>query len=152
MIELFDRRWGECRLCKLLNNEHYAPAGYLARFCVNLATFIWSVVVLIRDDALGPRIYLYRQMLAVMPEDAWAWLGIATVSIGMFRLVHRDRPRWWGAIGYWLLMVFWVFLDAAVIMSDQTITPAALGAISVVAFLSIYASASHSRVRRHEPE
>jgi len=145
---LFDRRWGECRLCKLLQNQYYAPAGYLARFSVNLATIIWAVVVLYRDNALGPRLYIYKYMVDVMPEDYWAWAGLVAAGMGMFRLVHRDRPRWWGALGYWVLMFFWVFLVAAVFFTDmETVTPAGLGSITTIAVLSVYASASHSRTQ-----
>ena len=149
----FDRRWGECKLCKLLRNQYYAPAGYLARFSVNLATFLWGVIVLSRDNALAPRIYAYQYMVDVMPEDYWALVGMVAAGIGMFRLIHRDRPRWWGALGYFALMFFWVFLTAAIILADlAAATPAGLASITTIAILSIYASASHSRMQGGNPD
>ena len=79
--QIADRRWGDCRLCRLLRNPFYAPGPYIARFAVNLATVIWSAIVLWKEDALGGDLYVHhRQMTELMPEDAWARVGRHTES------------------------------------------------------------------------
>lgn len=121
----------------------FGSATSLARVCVNLATITWSVVVLARDEALAPRLYIYHQMLGIMAEDYWAFIGLFVGIIGLWRLIRRSPLVWWGAIGYWLLMVFWVFLAAAIVNTDfLVVTPAALASIVVISLLSIYAAAS----------
>src|SRR5262245_36453767 len=115
ILDLIDRRWGDCLLCKMLRNPYYAPAGYLARLSVNIGTLIWAIVVLLRDNALdGRRWYVYQNMLALMEEDYWGWLAIVLVTVGLYRLVIKAKPTWWGALGYGVLMVFWVYLASSI--------------------------------------
>ncbi len=153
---LLDRRWGDCKLCSWVRNPYYAPAGYLARLCVNIGTLIWALVVLSREGALdGRRWYVYRNMLRYMPEDFWAWGAVILVTVGLYRLLARVTPTWWGALGYGAMMLFWVYLAASLFTDEGRAngapSPAATGSILVMAFLSVIATASNAKVSHCEP-
>lgn len=153
MIELLDRRWGDCRLCKMLKNPYYAPAAYLARVAVNFATVIWATLALLDSGAENAKLYIhYRQMLSLMPVKYWAAIALSASGFGIYRLLHRNKPAWWGAIGYWALMIFWVYVGAAIVLVDmEFMTPVGVSGIVTVSFLSIYAAASHSQYLYREP-
>lgn len=149
LMGFFDRRWGECKPCKLLRNPFYAPASFIARFFVNLATIGWALIILSRDEnVLGNALYIYhQQMIAVMPVHLWAALALVAATSGLTRLLFKAHPTWWGGIGYGVLMIFWVYADVATMLVDwDLMSPAAIVSINVVAALSVYAAASHARV------
>ena len=116
-----------------------------------MGTLVWAMIVLVREKALdGRRWYIYEQMLFVMAEDYWAWLAIVLVVTGLYRLLIKATPHWYGAIGYVLMMMFWVYLAASLFTPAAQLnpsSPAATGAISVMAFLSVFAAASNARRR-----
>ena len=140
----------DCKLCRWLTSPYYFAGGYLSRFFVNIATLLWAAIVLYREEALNQKWSVYRGMVNIMPEDYWAWIALAATAFGMYRLCRKVRPSWWGAIGYIMQMLFWVFLASSLYTVDTPLlaSPAATAAITVIALLSIHAAASNSKVRR----
>ena len=125
----------------------FSSSGRTSKLCVSMATIVWSVVVLARDEALAPRIYVYKQMLGVMEEDWWAIIGIILSVIGLCAIVVPRRFHWSvEAAIYWVLMVFWVFVDSAIMLTDRKmVTPAGAAGITTVMILSVVAAVSNRR-------
>lgn len=132
---------------KWFRSPHYAPAAIAARAAVNVATIIWSVIVLSREHALdSTRFVAYRSMLRIAPEDGWALLALLCSLSGMARLVAKSRPHWTSAIGYFLMMLFWNYLALSLLVyAAFPLPPATAAGITVVAGLSLYAFVSNPK-------
>lgn len=133
--------------CRALRNPHYGPAGYAARFLVNLGTLIWgTMVVCVAGQLDVDRFPFYVTMVQTMPEDVWGWGAIVTAIIGMWRLGCSCYPVWWGQMAYAGQAFFWLYVTIGLFTSLPRPVPAATaGAFVVICVLALYAVGSMPR-------
>lgn len=132
----------------LLHNHYYAPAAMLSRLLVNIATLMWGVVVVVREDTLshGPYAIVYMNLVQIAPEDVWGWFAIITSTIGIVRIVIGSKPHWIGAVGYMLMWAFWLFVAWNLLfVFPDSLPPSGAAGIFVIALLAFYAAISGSR-------
>jgi hypothetical protein len=133
--------------CLLLRNPHYGPAGYAARFLVNVGTLIWGMMVVFIDGQLNPeRFPFYQPLLEIMHENVWGWGAIATSGAGLYRIKCTCFPRWWDKIGYSSIAFFWIYITIGLFTTLPRPVPAATaGAFIIVCILALYAVGSSPR-------
>jgi hypothetical protein len=128
----------------IFKNPYQYSATILAKGCVNTATILWSVVVLLKRDALSP-FTSYRPMLSVMSEDYWALCLIVTSVIMLYRLVTCKPPRKIGVLAYMVLGIFWANIWWGIVIQPGPFWPAAFGSVTVVLLLSLFAFISNPK-------
>lgn len=130
-------------------HPHHYAASIVAKLATNAATLIWSMIVLAKPNALDPiRFSFYQLMLDYAPEDVYAWGAIVLSLSGIYRLLAKSTPHWWGGIGYALQMIFWMYVAFTyVLLSPLPLRPATGAWIIVGAFLAIYAFVANPRTQ-----
>lgn len=131
----------------IFGHPHHYAASIVAKLATCLATIIWAVVVLSRQNALEPdRFSFYAVMTNIMPEDNWALFSLFFAAGGVYTLIAKTKPRWWGGIGYALQTMFWSYLAGTyVFFSPLPLRPATAASIIVIAILSVYAFVANPR-------
>lgn len=126
---------------KLLDKMFHSPYQYsatiLAKLIVNLATIIWSSVVLSKADALSPFSY-YSGMTALMNEDYWATLFLLLSCIMMLRLLTCAPPVKLGLLAYLFLGGFWAYVWWGIVFREGPFWPASFASVSVVVILAVF--------------
>lgn len=122
----------------IFHNPYQYSAAILAKGAVTMSTILWSVVVLIKPNALGP-FHAYDRMLELLPEDVWAiWLICVALWL-LIRLVLCMRPRAIGAVGYMLLGGFWAHVWWGIVINPGPFWPASFASVSCVVVLALFA-------------
>lgn len=132
-------------------HPHHYAASIVAKLATNAATLIWALVVLAKPNALNPnRFSFYQLMLDFAPEDVYAWTAIALSLIGILRIVMKATPHWWGGIGYFVQMIFWMYIAYTyTVLSSLPLRPATAAWLLVGALLAIYAFVANPRTYPH---
>lgn len=129
---------------KILHNPYQYSATILAKGAVNIANICWCVVVLLKEDALSP-FSSYRPMLALFPEDVWAWGLLVLSSIMLYRLVRCMQPRKLGFLAYMLVVGFWSNIWWGIVIQPGPFWPAAFASVTVVVLLALFAFISNPK-------
>jgi hypothetical protein len=122
---------------RVFTNPYFYSSTVLAKICVNLATLIWSAIVLYKPNALATTSYGY--VLDWFNEDVVAMLYMAVSLAHFVCLLAHGRPRWYSYLGYFAMMLGWGAVWMAVLMHTGPIQPTSLSASTVIFFLSVYA-------------
>jgi len=131
---------------RVFHNPYHYSATLLAKLSVNIATILWSVVVLLKTDALGP-FYSYRVLISVMDEDYWAILMLTISSTLFYRLIRCYPPRRVGAIGYVLIGGLWSNIWWGIVIQPGPFWPAAFGSVTVILVLALFAFIANPKRR-----
>lgn len=127
-----------------LRHPFYKPTVVLARGCVNLATLIWSAVVIWKPDALVDAGAAYAWVVDYVPEDLIAWaLGCVAFS-QMGWLLLCLPPIRFGSVGYGLLAFAWAFVWLSILLGVH-IHPTGAACVPVVVGLAFYGFISNPR-------
>lgn len=123
------------------------PGPLIARLAANMATLIWSCMVIGYPNAIDTRRFpAYRYMLDLLPENIWGLGGLLISTYGIYRICVHAPPRAFGAAGYAVQALFWNYLALAIFFEFPfPIPPATAAALIVVAALAVYAFASSAR-------
>jgi hypothetical protein len=135
---------------RVLCHKYHRAGAVIARLSVNTATLIWSIVVLISDDALAPTPY-GRTLLLLMPEDAWGWSFLCLSSVMICRLLAQSKPHPLGIIGYMILLLAWGYVEIVMLMMQRPLFPTAVATVSVITALAVYGFVANPRPRCAEP-
>lgn len=128
----------------ILRHRYFNPAQIVCRLGIQAATAIWSIIVLVKTDALattamGPLLTHY------VPEN---W--IAAVLLGIsgalhYRLLRESEPRIWGVFGYAAMLAYWLMLWSYVLLAQWLSRPAVFAALTVVVALGVGAFIANPR-------
>lgn len=126
----------------MLSSPYHYSGAILARLTVSIATALWSMVVLYKEDAL--RTWPLSQETALHEYEnaaAAAMLILCATAIG--RLLAHARPVPFGACLYCAMALVWVYtlvtLITAVFTGVTALRPGQIGAVTVVTALSLFA-------------
>lgn len=132
---------------KIFDNPYHYSAVIASRIAVSIATFIWSLIVLIKINALGTFV-TYAIILQYIHEDVVAAF-LMIISVGnIYRLVRQCRPVFIGISSYAILTLFWMYVWWGIVINPGPIWPASFSSVSVIVILSLYAFISNPK--RHE--
>lgn len=127
-----------------LRHPYYKPTVVLARACANIATLIWSIVVVIQKDALVTAHTSYAWIDSVVPEDLIAWcFGMVALSQTAWLLLCLPPVRF-GSIGYGVQAFSWTFVWISMLMATP-IPPTGAACVPIIAGLAIYGFISNPR-------
>lgn len=129
----------------LLQNPYQFSAVITAKVAVNVASLIWSTIVIYKENALASTFIYYGNITRFLSEDIFASILLAISLIQLIRLVFRSKPIMIGGIGYAILTLFWMYIWWNIIVSIGPIQPASFSAVTVLVALSIYAFVANPR-------
>lgn len=132
----------------IFNNPYHPCGAVLARVAVNFATLIWSIVVLLIDDALRPTPY-GLMMVSYMPEDFYAWFFLTISLVMLYRIFRQSKPHALGIIGYGILGAAWLYVDVIVIFFQRPMYPTATAWVTVGTVIAVYGFVANPRTCRH---
>lgn len=130
---------------RMFRHPYLYSGAVLAKACTLLATAIWCLVVITRDQALAlnPN---YAHLLRLIPnEDTWAWCLLLLLAPMCWRLYSCSRPHWYSILGYAVLALFWAYLWWGIIMSGRA-WPTAAASSTVMLLLSLSAFIANPRI------
>mgnify|MGYP006921301424 CR=1 FL=1 len=138
----------------LLQNPYQYSGQVIAKMCVNVATIIWSIVVLFKPDALthwpGPQL-----SAGIVGENFVAALFIVLASIATARLLIKSTPRALGACVYGAFLLLWLYtlttLILAIASGVTALRPGQLSGVIVVNALAVFAFVSNPKKTNNEP-
>jgi hypothetical protein len=135
----------------ILRNPYHFCGAIIARLAVCGATILWSLIVLVRKDALAPTAY-GSIMLGLAPEDVFAWAYLLLACALVWRIFARRPPHWFGIVAYGILMCAWGFVDI-VLWLTRPWQPTAIAWVTPGAALAVYAFLANRRPKRcsHDP-
>ncbi len=145
----------QCRFCeavgRLLDNPYQYSGQVLAKLCVNVATIIWALVVLVKPGAL--RVWPGALFSGDQSgEDVLAIVLLLLCAAALWRLLKRSRPLTAGACVYGVLLLLWLYTFATLLVAVHTgLTaprPGQLAGVTVVTALAMFAFISNPKRRR----
>ena len=148
----------KCTFCRmvsgLLQNPYQYSGRVIAKICVNVATIIWSLVVLCKENALylwpGPQL-----SAGIIGENFVAVLFIVLASIATGRLLLKSTPRALGACVYGSFLLLWIYTFTTLILAIASgvtaLRPGQLAGVSVVTALAVFAFVSNPKPTNNEP-
>lgn len=124
-------------LGSVLHHKHHRCGAVVARLAVNFATLIWSVVVLVKPNALAPTAY-GPMLTRFASEDLYA-IAFGTLSICMlYRIFRQSPPNPIGILAYGALLLAWGFVWAAIVFVADPLQPTATATVSTIFVLAFY--------------
>ena len=130
----------------ILHNPYHYCGAIIARVSVNIATIIWSLVVLANKDALAPTPY-GELMTRYVHEDVWAAFFLAIASLMLYRIIRKSRPHAVGIIGYLILLIAWGYVEIVMLLVQRPFFPTAVATVSVITVLALYGFVANPRTR-----
>lgn len=138
-----------CEFCAavraLLDNPYQYSGQVIAKLSVNAATMMWSVVVLLKDDALAR----WPGNLAparTVNEDVAALVFLVLSVIATARVVLKRPTLNMGACIYGMFLALWLYtwitLAIAVAHGITAARPGQIAGVSLVLALAIFAFVS----------
>ena len=119
-----------CKICShirgVFSNPYHYTGAIMARIAVCIATIVWSVIVLIKSDALvrWPGASWVTQYIG---EDSLAWGVLVLALLGLYRVVYQAKPVRLGACIYCSMALLWVYtfasLALAIYHGETTLRP-----------------------------
>lgn len=123
---------------RLLDNPHHYAGAIVARVIVNVATIIWSVVVLAESNALAVTPY-GRIMTAYVREDIWAAAFLALACALLWRVVAQCKPHPLGAVGYLAILALWAFVDVVLLLVQRPLYPTSISWVTAGCVAALWA-------------
>jgi hypothetical protein len=129
-----------------LRNPYHNSGAIVARLAVSVATLIWSVIVLLVDDALRPTSY-GDILTRYASEDMYAWAAFCAAAPSIYRIVRQSRPHPLGIVGYVMMMAGWGFVASILILSQRPIQPTSTACTLTITALAVYAFLANPRLK-----
>lgn len=126
----------------IFRNPYYPSASVFAKLAANISTAIWAIDVLMYKHAIGLSAYAWIEDL--VGEDLIAGPLLALCLLQIVWLLAYWRPRRCGILGYFTMMVWWLFVLYSVLLNG-TPQPTALMGSATAAGLSVFACLSWPR-------
>lgn len=137
-------------LSTVLCNPYHRCGAVVARLAVNGATLLWSIVVLIKEDALS--IVSYGPMLTrYAPENVYALFFGALSAFMLWRLIRKSKPHPIGIVGYAILLLAWGFVECVLLFVQRPIQPTATATVTVIFLLALFGFVASPKVRPDAP-
>lgn len=146
----------KCTVCRIFSRLFENPYQYsgqvLAKLCVNMATMIWSAVVVYKTDALiqwpgSASIFLWFH------EDALAVVLFLLAFFASLRLVFRSAPLSIGSCVYGVFLLLWLYTLATLMVAISTgltaMRPGQIAGVTLVTSLAMFAFIANPKKRRH---
>lgn len=150
------RRTYSCAFCAgvrdLLDNPYQYSGQVIAKLCVNIATALWAIVVLLKDDALA------RWPGSFAPsgspnEDVIALFLLLMTILATFRLIRKERQIGMGVCVYASFLFLWLYtwstLIIAVTNGITAARPGQIGGVTVVMLLAVFSFVSNPKRGKH---
>lgn len=134
-------------------HPHHYAAGLVAKLATNVATMLWAAIVLSKVNALDPtRFSFYQFMIDYGNEDMYAGAALVFSIGGIYRILAKSKPHWWGGVGYAVQAAFWIYIAITyVFLSPLPLRPATGAWLVVGAILSAYAFVANPRTLNGTP-
>jgi len=127
----------------IFRNPYHYCGTLIARVCVCAATILWSVIVLLRTDALLPTSYGCL-LTGWVHEDVYGWALLLIAGMLLWRIFRQSPPHWVGIVGYGILMCSWLFVTA-VLWLTRPMQPTSTAWVTVGAALAVFAFIANGR-------
>lgn len=136
----------------LLRNPHQYAAAILAKICVNLATMIWSVIVLSDRDALsrwpGYSIIHAFDFYGNVGGERVLAIALLIMSIfGLLHLIRRSVPIPIGSLLYAAMLLVWLYVWFSIIFYSHEVYsgPSQFASVTIVTALAVFAFISNPK-------
>lgn len=147
-----------CQVCRvigsILDNPYQYSGQVVAKLCVNLATVVWALVVLIKPDAIANWPATFAPPGSIN-EDVLALVLLTLSAFATWRLVKKSRPVGMGVCVYPIFLILWLYtlttLLIAVVNGVTSPRPGQLAGVLVVTLLAIFAFVSNPKRRDGSP-
>lgn len=134
------------RIAEILDHPYWGSGALIAKTAVSAASIIWGVLALIQNDPLEPAEFpFYMSLVWLMPADHWAFGAIIIGAMAQWRLMTKQPPVPWGALGYFAMLVFWAYLAVSNFTVGLSIRPARTASVCVIGMLALYAFLTNPR-------
>lgn len=120
----------------------------IAKLSINVATAIWSVVVIAKPDALSgwPGFFAVS---GILHENFVAGTFLVLSILAIVRLIFHSAPLMIGACVYGLFLLLWLYTWISLLVSIEAgttaVRPGQLAAITVVTVLAFFAFVSNPK-------
>lgn len=135
-------------------SAYYRAPANLARISANLATLIWSGIILYRENALQSAGASYAWIEQFVPEDILAGLLGLLALVQLAWVLFDLRPRRFGHAGYGVLLLFWSFVLFTIVFSflltGHPVQPTSAGWVSVGVVLCAFSFLANPRATKNE--
>lgn len=141
-----------CHLCallpRLLDNPYQYSGQVVSKLCVNVATAIWSSIVIWKTDALvtwpgSASLFLW------IHEDLVALLLLILSFSATLRLLFRSAPLRIGACVYGVFLLLWLYTWSTLIVAVSTgvtqLRPGQIAGVTIVTALAMFAFISNPK-------
>ena len=133
-------------MTSVLRNPYYHAGVIVARLAVNVATLIWSVVVLGWENALAPASY-GAILTNLAHENLWA-AGFGILSLcSLYRLCRKSPPHPIAIVIYGALLLAWGFVEVIILFVQRPLQPTATATVSVIFALALYSFVANPKSR-----
>jgi hypothetical protein len=142
----------------LLTNPHQYAATVLAKLCINVATLIWSFLVLWKPGAIrlwpGADFVEHLAIGSFEGEDTFAVFLAITSIISCVRLILHAKPIPLGSVIYGILATFWMYVLFSLVIAIQlgitAMRPGQLASIIVITALALFAFIANPKKRQRD--
>ena len=112
----------------------------MAMLCVNAMTIIWSIILILKENALYKAHSVYAWIGEYADEDWFAAFFLTISAVQVFWILYGLKPlRWkwfpYGSAGYALLLFWWSFALLNNLLGPNDIQPT--GAASLIVFVAL---------------
>lgn len=128
-----------CPLHRFFANPHHVAGSVMAKLTVNIATILWSTVLLSKRDSLIASGSRYAFITEYLDENyIAAFFGLIAVAQTACLWTHRE-PTMLRNVGYAVLSFSWGFIFFVIAFREGPIQATSFATSGTIALVALYA-------------